>query len=50
LAFSIALASVVIGIVVGFVILKPRSAPHEHPEAVDASEEAMSETMIAEVL
>jgi EmrB/QacA subfamily drug resistance transporter len=50
LAFTIALTSVVIGIVVGVVILKGKSAPPEHPEAVDALEKAASETMVAEVL
>ena len=50
LAFTIALASVLIGIVLGLVILKSKSAPHEHPELVDASETAMAETMVAEVL
>ena len=47
LAFTIALASVLVGMVVGFVILK--GAPPEHPEVADDSE-AVAETMIAEVL
>jgi EmrB/QacA subfamily drug resistance transporter len=50
LAFTIALASVVVGIVVGVVILKGKSAPPEHPEVADELEAAASETMIAEVL
>ena len=49
LAFTIALTSVVIGIVVGFVILKQRGTPHADPELVGESE-AVSETMVAEVL
>jgi len=49
LAFTIALISVVIGIVVGVAILKRSSAPAEHPEVVEESE-ALSETMVAEVL
>jgi EmrB/QacA subfamily drug resistance transporter len=49
LAFTIALASVIVGIVLGFVILKPKSAPEERAEVVEASG-AASETMIAEVL
>jgi EmrB/QacA subfamily drug resistance transporter len=50
LAFVIALVSVVVGIVLGVVILKRTGAPHEHPGVDDKSEEAVSETMIAEVL
>jgi EmrB/QacA subfamily drug resistance transporter len=50
LAFVIALVSVVVGLVLGFVILKRTSAPHESSVAGDGSEEAVSETMIAEVL
>jgi EmrB/QacA subfamily drug resistance transporter len=49
LAFTIALGSVVLGMVVGLVILKSKSAP-DHPDVVDKQEEAISETMIAEVL
>jgi H+/Cl- antiporter ClcA len=49
LAFTIALASVLIGMVVGLVILTTKSAPHEHPEVV-SEPVAVSETMIAEVL
>jgi len=50
LAFAIALISVIIGLVVGSVILKRPGTPEEHPEVVDRSEAAVSETMIAEVL
>jgi EmrB/QacA subfamily drug resistance transporter len=50
LAFAIALTSVVIGIVVGLLILNGKIPPQEHPEIVDASEEATSDTMVAEVL
>ena len=50
LAFTIALTSVVIGIVVGFFILQGKSAREEDIEAVAASEEPASETMVAEVL
>ncbi len=50
LAFGIALASVLTGIVLGLVILKPTSEPDEDPEVVDAAENAIAETMIAEVL
>ncbi len=50
LAFTLALTSVLIGIAVGFVILKKGGTPHESLENVDESEELMSETMIAEVL
>jgi EmrB/QacA subfamily drug resistance transporter len=48
-AFTIALGSVVTGIVLGIVILKGRDRGHED-EPIDASEAAISETMIAEVL
>ncbi len=48
LAFGIALASVVIGIVLGAVLLKSGAPAEEHD--IDRSDEAMSETMIAEVL
>ncbi len=50
LAFTIALASVLLGFVIGLVILKSKSAQEGRPEAADASEVAMAETMIAEVL
>ena len=50
LAFVIALVSVLIGLVLGLVILKRTSGPHEPSEVGDGSEEAVSETMIAEVL
>jgi MFS family permease len=50
LAFTIALASVVVGLVLGVVILKRNGAPGEQAEEGDGSEEAASETMIAEVL
>jgi MFS family permease len=50
LAFTIALASVVVGFALGLVLLKrPGSSPESH-EALDQSEQAASETMIAEVL
>ncbi len=48
LAFTIALASVITGIVVGSVILKRTSAPAERQDAGES--EAVSETMVAEVL
>ncbi len=50
LAFTIALGSVVLGLVIGSVILRGKDAPDEHPERVSPAEVAMSETMIAEVL
>ena len=50
LAFTIALTSVLLGLVVGSVILKGKSPPDEHQEFVDKSEEAVAETMVAEVL
>jgi EmrB/QacA subfamily drug resistance transporter len=50
LAFIIALASVVAGIALGFAILKSPPATEVEPQAVDRSEEAASETMIAEVI
>jgi MFS family permease len=50
LAFTIALGSVITGILLGFLILKAKTTPHEHTESLDRSEEAISETMIAEVL
>jgi EmrB/QacA subfamily drug resistance transporter len=50
LAFTIALGSVLIGFVVGLIILKSKGAPPEQAEAVEASETAISETLIAEVL
>jgi MFS family permease len=50
LAFAIALATVALGFVVGLVILKSKSAQDGQPEDADASETAMSETMVAEVL
>ena len=50
LAFVIALGSVIVGIALGVVILKNERAPHDHPAVGDASDEAISETMIAEVL
>jgi hypothetical protein len=50
LAFAIALVSVIVGVVLGIVILKRERVPHEHPDVGDAPEEALSETMIAEVL
>ncbi len=50
LAFTIALSSVIIGIVVGAVILRGRPAADEHAEVVDDEQAAASETMIAEVL
>jgi MFS family permease len=50
LAFAIALVSVLVGLVLGLVILKRTSGPHEPSEAGDGSEEAVDETMIAEVL
>ncbi len=54
LAFTIALVSVVIGIALGLVLLG-KKGPDEPPDVagesdVDGSEEAMSETLIAEVL
>ncbi len=49
LAFTIALVSVLAGLVLGAIILKPTPAPHDEPE-VAAEAEAESETMIAEVL
>ena len=49
LAFTIALVSVLAGIVVGVVVLKRTGARHEHPE-VTGELEAESETMISEVL
>jgi MFS family permease len=50
LAFTIALASVVFGFALGLVLLKrPGSSPETH-EALDPSEQAASETMVAEVL
>jgi hypothetical protein len=49
LAFTIALASVLLGIVLGFFILKPTRTPAEQPDVVDESL-AAAETMIAEVL
>ena len=50
LAFTIALASVLLGFVVGLVILKSKSAQDRQPEDADAPEAAVAETMIAEVL
>jgi len=51
LAFTIALGSVVTGIVLGTVILKGRDQGPEDGQPIDATEEeAISETMIAEVL
>ncbi len=50
LAFFIALISVAVGFVLGVVILKGNSAPPEHTEVGDGSDEAVAETMIAEVL
>jgi hypothetical protein len=41
---------VVVGLVLGVVILKRNGAPGEQAEEGDGSEEAASETMIAEVL
>ena len=50
LAFTIALVSVIVGLVLGAVILKRNGVPLDHPESDGGSEEAVSETMIAEVL
>jgi hypothetical protein len=50
LAFAIALTSVIAGLVVGSIILKRTNGPDEHPGVADQSQEAASETMIAEVL
>jgi EmrB/QacA subfamily drug resistance transporter len=55
LAFIIALGSVLLGIVIGWFILKGGRGEEDHPEATDESEArlaeaAVSETMIAEVL
>jgi MFS family permease len=50
LAFTIALGSVLTGIVLGLLILKAGNTPQEHTDLLDRSEEAVSETMIAEVL
>jgi EmrB/QacA subfamily drug resistance transporter len=49
LAFTIALISVVVGLVVGFAILRNTEGTNE-AEIADPSEVAVSETMIAEVL
>ena len=49
LAFTIALGSVVTGLVVGAIILKGPRRTDDHQDA-DPSELAVSETMIAEVL
>jgi EmrB/QacA subfamily drug resistance transporter len=49
LAFTIALISVMVGLVLGFFILK-KPGDRERPDVVDQSEKAVSETMIAEVL
>ena len=50
LAFTIALASVVAGIVLGLVILKGDRTPEAPAGEPDQVEEAVSETLIAEVL
>ncbi len=50
LAFTIALASVVVGFVLGFVLLKQPSSPPDDPEIVAESDNAAAETMIAEAL
>jgi MFS family permease len=50
LAFAIALGSVVVGIALGFLILKRGGAPEGGPEPVDQFEEGASDTMVAEVL
>jgi hypothetical protein len=50
LAFAIALGSVVVGLVVGSLILKGTVSTDQRPEGDDQSHEAVSETMIAEVL
>ena len=50
LAFTIALTSVIIGIVVGAIILRGKAPPGHDPETPDDSQVAASETMIAEVL
>jgi EmrB/QacA subfamily drug resistance transporter len=49
LGFTIALVSVVVGIVVALIVLR-KSPPHEQTAPPDREEEAVSETMIAEVL
>ncbi len=50
LAFTIALASVVVGFVLGFALLRQPAPSPGSPEAADGFEQAESETMIAEVL
>jgi len=49
LAFTVALMSVVVGFVLGTVILKTPDPAHERRED-DRSDDAISETMVAEVL
>ena len=50
LAFTIALGSVVIGLVIGSIILRGKDTPDDHSDIISQSEVAISETMIAEVL
>jgi hypothetical protein len=50
LAFTIALGSVLVGIVLGFFILKSPGPAGESPPIDGESLEPISETMIAEVL
>jgi EmrB/QacA subfamily drug resistance transporter len=50
LAFTIALASVIVGFVLGSILLKRPASSSENPEVAAESEQAESETMIAEVL
>jgi EmrB/QacA subfamily drug resistance transporter len=50
LAFIVALASVLVAIVLAFLILKRPSESAGTPQVVDDSLEAMSETMIAEIM
>ena len=49
LAFAIALVSVIVGIVLGLFILR-KGTPVRDPDAVPESEQAIGETMVAEVL